>query len=59
MQMDKSIFCSFFFLLFVFPLFSLFSPVILLLCFLDVADLLFVFSIFVCIFRAFFQVLKE
>jgi hypothetical protein len=31
----------------------------LLLCFLDFADLLFGFSFFFCIFRAFFQVLKK
>ena len=53
MQMDKSMFFPFF------PLFvSFFSPFILLLCFLDFADLLFGFSIFLS-FSRFFSSLKK
>jgi hypothetical protein len=57
MQMDKSIFSPFFPFLTCF-FFSLFSPLILLSCFLDFADLLFVFSFF-CFCRVFFQVLRK
>ena len=57
--MDKSIFFPHFFPFLSFLFVSFFFPFILLLCFLDFADLLFGFSIFFCIFRAFFQVLKK
>ena len=58
MQLDKSMFFPFF-PLFVFPFCFLFSPFILLLCFLDFADLLFCFSIFFAFFALFSSCLKK
>ena len=56
MQMDK----SFFFLLFFFAFcLSFFSPFILLLCFLDFADLLFDVSVFFAFILFFFQVFRK